>query len=171
MGKAADLGINVDMKDFDKLARSIAELENIDRDKALKRVLQKVALSPVRKDARRRAPSPGGGARGELKKAINTSKVFHKMNKEIVGMVGVAIGRPKNPRFNLAAIMEFGRKSFLMRVRGFNGRKYSVRIGATKPGHYLTGALQKEEKHIPKRFAKEMARVVKKRMKRGLGRG
>ena len=168
MGKAADLGINVDMKAFDQLARALGEVENIDRDKALKRVLQNVALTPVRKEAQRRAPAPGGGARGELKKAINTRKPVHKITKEIVGMVGVAIGKPKNPRFKLAAIMEFGRKSFLMRIRGFNGRKYSVRIGATKPGHYLTGALEKEGKVIPKRFAKAMAKIVAKRIKRGI---
>jgi len=171
MGKAADLGINVDMRDFDRLARAISKVENIDRDKALKRALQKVALTPVRKEAQRRAPSPGGGARGELKKAINTSRPVHKLSKQIVGMVGVAIGRPKNPRFKLAAIMEFGRRSFLMRVRGFNGRKYSVRIGATQPGHYLTGAINKLEKHIPKRFANEMAKVVKKSIKMGIGGG
>ena len=168
MGKAADLGINVDMKAFDQLARALSEVENIDRDRALKRILQNVALTPVRKEAQRRAPGPGGGARGELKKAINTRKPVHKITKEIVGMVGVAIGKPKNPRFKLAAIMEFGRRSFLMRIRGFNGRKYSVRIGATKPGHYLTGAIEKEGKFIPKRFAEAMAKVVAKRIKRGI---
>lgn len=169
MGKAADLGINVDMKAFDRLARAIAQVENIDRDKALKRALQKVALTPVRKEAQRRAPGPGGGARGELKKAINTSKPIHKITKEIVGMVGVAIGKPKNPRFKLAAIMEFGRRSFLMRITGFNGRKYSVRIGATKPGHYLTGAIEKLEKQIPVNFAREMVKVTRKRMNKGIG--
>tara|TARA_R110002020_G_scaffold150991_4_gene327930 strand:- start:939 stop:1454 length:516 start_codon:yes stop_codon:yes gene_type:complete len=169
MGKAADLGIDVDMKDFERLARVLAQVENIDKDKALKKILQKVALSPVRKDAKRRAPSPGGGARGELKKAINSSKPMHKLNKQIVGMVGVAIGKPKNPRFNLAAIMEFGRKSFFSRITGFNGRKYSVRIGSTQPGHYLLGALEKEGKHIPVNFAKEMARLVKKKIKMGIG--
>lgn len=171
MGKAADLGINVNMKDFEKLARSLAMVENIDRDKALKRILQNVALTPVRKDAQRRAPSPGGGARGELKKAINTKKPVHKITGEIVGMVGVAIGKPKNPRFNLAAIMEFGRKAFPARIKAPNGRTYTVVIGRTQPGHYLTGAMNKIGPTIPAAFAKKMAQIVKKKVKMGLGRG
>ena len=169
MGKAADLGINVDMKEFKKLARSLGMVENIDRDKALKRILQNVALTPVRKDAQRRAPTAGGGARGELKKAINTSKPVHKLTGEIVGMVGVAIGKPKNPRFNLAAIMEFGRKAFAARIKAPNGRKYTVMVGRTRPGHYLTGAINKEGPKIPENFAKKMAEVVKKKIKMGLG--
>lgn len=161
MGRAADLQIKFDERGFRELANAMADIGGIDKDAAFKKALNKVALSPIRRDAKNFASSDTG----KLRAAINTRKPFSKTLGVVLGLVGVAIGRKKDPRHGFAHIMEFGRSAFFQIVTAPNGKKYSVRIGPTKGDHMLTRAIEKNAPQIPVRVGKEIARIAKKKAK------
>lgn len=133
--------------------------------------------------------------RRELKAMANTAKSFVAVDKghtreqiqhqlkrerggELLGLVGVGLrGSSKGPkaRKNLAAIIEFGRRQFDMRIRGVGGRKYSVRIPAVPGQQFLTRAarahLPNFQKQLFANLASETMKAFRKAERKRTGKG
>jgi|LULK01.1.fsa_nt_gb hypothetical protein len=160
-GGTANLNIAVDAEVFGgpELNRALRQLGEKEAGRVVRRVYRR-ELREMERTAKSFVAVDKGHTREQIQNQLKRGKLG-----ELLGVVGVGLrGSSKGPkaRKNLAAIIEFGRRSFDMRIKGRNGRKYSVRIPAVPGQQFLTRAARA---HLPN-FQKQLfANLVTETMK------
>jgi len=161
---SSSLGVDVQLIGANQLMQAMSILGHKDAKR-----IAKLAIRTETKKLQRTAQEVVSVDKGKTKEQIqvqikNTDGGFGFLGRVGVGLRGGGEGPGK--RRNVAAIIEFGRRSFTQKIVGRNGTTYRVRIPAVPGQFYLSRAA---ERHLPTFMAdlsKEFDRRVKNRIKR-----